>query len=580
MPERKRRIRRMLIIVTLLTIIGGMLLLRIYRNSERNYQVPVNSRLHEGNVSSAISGRTDDVIHLRESLVTAGDAWMRSNNADSAAAIYAKALHLKPEHDRRVIVCLYLRLTGAFNANGLYDSTLSVLTRLDSARIGMTTADSVCCQIRLLDAYSGKHQWSAAARYCDRLNTVLQNEAYDSLSASAYEAISRYNIARRHYGAARRFIRLAENIYIQKKVYYGLNNVYNLEFTLDTAEHKPERAFATYNRYRKLSDSIVLMDKEKHIAAMEAGFNADLTLRDKLNAQDIEVLRAGEKLQEAELKQSQIRTFVLLAGTIALGALLLICFIVYRMKKGNEILLEEQKRKTDIQYSSLKTMVGSQQQLIREKEWLVKQVHQRVEANLQIISCLLNYQSKFLLDAAAIEAIRDSEHRVRTMSFIHQRLYLTDSLQYVDMDMYVNELITYMNEAMQLSPSVHFNVSIAPVEMDISQAVPIGLILNEAITNATKYAFVDRDHGRISLLLTRKSPTECYLLIADDGAGLPKGFNWTTSNTLGFMLIHTMAEQLGAEISIKGTNGVEISLSFTLRGEKIPQQLTNNLSYA
>lgn len=557
-----------------------MLLVRIYRSNGRLCQVSAGTPLHRRNVSFSVSGRTDDTIHLQENLITAGDAWMRANNPDSAAASYIKALLLTSAGDGKCMVRLNLSLAGALNAKGMYDSTLYVMARLTSSGLAMTPEDSICYQVRLLDVYSGKHQWPVAARYCNILANNLRNETNDSLAASAYEAISKYYIARRNYGIAKHFVRMAQNSYIKNRIYYGLSNVYNLEFTLDTAEHKPERAFATYMRYRKLSDSIVLMDKEMHIAAMENRFNSDLLLRDKINAQDIQFLHAREKLQEAELKQSSLRTFVLLAGTIAMSGLLLVCFIAYRMKKVNEILLEEQKRKTDIQYTSLKTMVESQQQLIREKEWLVKQVHQRVEANLQIISCLLNYQSKFLLDIAAIEAIRDSEQRVRTMSFIHQRLSLADSLQYVDIQMYVNELITYMNNAMQLSPSVQFNVSIAPVEMDISQAVPIGLILNEAITNAAKYAFVASKSGKIAVQLTRQNARQCHLLIADDGTGLPKGFNWTTSNTLGFMLIHTLAEQLGAKINIRGNNGVRISLTFTLRGKDTPQHLTNNQSYA
>jgi two-component sensor histidine kinase len=579
MPERKRRIRRMLIIVPLLTAIGGMLLLKIYQSNKQKDQGPVNSRLQEGNISSAVYNRTNTAGSLQENLINTGDAWMRSGNADSAAAMYAKAISLVSARDTATIARLHCRLAGAFNAEGLHDSALSVVARMVPAHRSMTTADSVCKQILLLDAHSKAHQWSAAARYYSQLSVILKEDRQDSLSGAVYEAIIRYNITMQRYREARRLISLAAGIYAEKKTHYGLINIYNLAFTLDTAEHKPEQAFATYSRYRTLSDSIALMDKEKHIAAMEAAFNADLALRDKLNAQDIEYLRTKEQFREAELRQSRTRTWVLLIGTTALAGLLLICFIAYRMKRKNEVLLDEQKRKTDMQYASLKTMVESQRQLIKEKEWLVKEVHYRVENNLQIISGLLNYQSKFLLDKAAIEAIRDSENRVRTMSFIHQRLYLTDSLQYVDMHMYVNELITYMNDAMQLSPSVHFSVSVAPIEMELSQAVPIGLILNEAITNAIKYAFVYRDCGTITVTLSRQSSGECLLLITDDGNGLQEDFDWTTNNSLGFMLIHTMAQQLGAQIRVRGTGGVEIRLSFALREKKIPQ-LINNLFYA
>src|SRR5262249_22759774 len=131
------------------------------------------------------------------------------------------------------------------------------------------------------------------------------------------------------------------------------------------------------------------------------------------------------------------------------------------------------------------------QYLLKEKEWLVREIHHRVKNNLQIVMSLLNSQSAYIDNEPALTAIHDSQHRVQAMSLIHQKLYNSENLSSIEMSNYIRELAYNLRDSFNAGKHIRFNFNIESIEMDVSQAVPVGLILNEAITNSIKYAFPD-----------------------------------------------------------------------------------------
>src|SRR5690606_4720811 len=129
------------------------------------------------------------------------------------------------------------------------------------------------------------------------------------------------------------------------------------------------------------------------------------------------------------------------------------------------------------------------EQLLVEKERLLKEIHHRVKNNLQIVMSLLNSQVASLQDKAALSAIQDSQNRVQAMALIHQKLYQTEGVARIPMNAYIEEVVDYLQDSYALSRQVSFKLFIEPMELDVNLAVPLGLIINEAITNTFKYAF-------------------------------------------------------------------------------------------
>src|SRR5579872_1472485 len=159
-----------------------------------------------------------------------------------------------------------------------------------------------------------------------------------------------------------------------------------------------------------------------------------------------------------------------------------ICFYIVCLFSGGRI-----ERRSNYLGKLLKekeTLLKENEKLSDEKEWLLKEIHHRVKNNLQIAMSLLNTQTFYLDNEKAVEAIRQSRNRMYAMSLIHQRLYQADNLELIHMDGYVPELIAYIEDSFASNRNIHFRTDVDPVQLDVAQAVPIGLIINEAVTNS------------------------------------------------------------------------------------------------
>jgi len=196
---------------------------------------------------------------------------------------------------------------------------------------------------------------------------------------------------------------------------------------------------------------------------------------------------------------------------------------------------------------------------INEKETLLKEVHHRVKNNLQTVSSLLSLQSRNAPDAATKDLLKSSQNRVISMAMIHEMLYMREDISKIGYNSYVQELAEYLVRSIKgTSSNITLDIDIPDVKLNIDTAVPLGLLINEAITNALKYGIVDDSQGHIFIKL-RKSENDEYLLnIGDTGVGYSETINHKTTKSLGLKLIHNLARQLRGsivrDITRKGTH--------------------------
>lgn len=197
-----------------------------------------------------------------------------------------------------------------------------------------------------------------------------------------------------------------------------------------------------------------------------------------------------------------------------------------------------------------------------EKEVLLKEVHHRVKNNLQVISSILNLQSSYVKDEKTLEILHESQNRIKSMSFIHENLYQTSDLSEIDFSDYVVNLSTNLLHSYQLRQNrVKLRQDVAEVMLNLDQAIPCGLILNEIVTNAFKYAFPDDREGEVYISLSEDDGL-ITLTMADNGIGLPEGFNHEESETLGLQLVTILTDQLSATLETERTGGTTYRLSF------------------
>ena len=205
---------------------------------------------------------------------------------------------------------------------------------------------------------------------------------------------------------------------------------------------------------------------------------------------------------------------------------------------------------------------------LREKEILLKEIHHRVKNNLQLISSLLSLQSDYIRDEHALDAVKESRNRVHSMALIHQDLYQEDDLTGIQVEEYIGKLCGNLFNSYNIRPGkIHLIREIQPMHLDVEIVVPLGLMLNELITNCLKYAFPIGQEGTIKIIL-EEANDKLRICVYDNGVGLPLDIDITESGTFGFKMIHAFIQKMKGEIRIYSEDGTKVEL--TIRNFKRP----------
>jgi two-component sensor histidine kinase len=335
-------------------------------------------------------------------------------------------------------------------------------------------------------------------------------------------------------------------------------------YKLDSIKGNYLSAIRHYQEYKSFSDSI-----QKDVAGKQTAELAVQYETDQKN-NELQLLNNKSQLQHEAIQQGKFVRNTMIAGSGLLLLLLFVAFNRYRIKQKANKLLQEKQDEINSQNLVLEKMVQEEKKitaekdrLLTEKEWLMKEINHRVKNNLQVVMSLLNTQSAYLKDEAALNAIQESRHQVYAISLIHRKLYQTDHLRpVIEMAAYIKEVTEYLADSLDTDHRIRFGLDIAPVELDVTQAVPTGLIINEAVTNAVKYAFPGGGNGQINIGMRKTITGRIELSISDNGIGLPNDFDWQHTESLGMSLMRGLCKQLDGEFEVLPTNGLTIKITF------------------
>ncbi len=200
---------------------------------------------------------------------------------------------------------------------------------------------------------------------------------------------------------------------------------------------------------------------------------------------------------------------------------------------------------------------------LMEKEALLKEVHHRVKNNLQIVSSLLSMQANSSKDEKVTQALEESKNRVRAMALIHEKLYRSENLEYIQAEEYIPELTNYLSGSLvgHEREDITFDLQIAHVTFDIGRAIPCGMIITELVSNALKYAFKPGEPGMIQVHLEVEEG-RIRLMVSDNGVGLPLEIDYRRPDTLGLELVSILSRQLKAELQVIRQPGTTFIISF------------------
>lgn len=285
-------------------------------------------------------------------------------------------------------------------------------------------------------------------------------------------------------------------------------------------------------RENLLKDSVVNSTKQYNIILASENQLKSLQLENELALK--EALSRENELREIQLaKEKNIRVQLIIGAALLFISSSLI-FLLYRKQRAKNLIIKMQANHLEV---------------------LIREIHHRVKNNLQVISSLLDLQSLSIKDKRASDAIKESRNRVFSMALIHQNLYKTEDFIGIKMEDYINKLVQNLFQSYKLSENkVVLETDIDPMLLDVEMVIPIGLVLNELISNSFKYAFKETIQGKLQIAL-KNSGSGMLLKVKDNGVGFPFGINVLTTDSFGYKLVNAFAKKLKAKLEVFNDNG-------------------------
>jgi two-component system, sensor histidine kinase PdtaS len=435
---------------------------------------------------------------------------------------------------------LYLTLANlvySLIASDHPDKAWNILLEVSKKMPPKTIVDKLNYNLAYAWCYVMSKNYDMAEKYMVRADSIeqqLEKNGYSFRRAYVIAVYGQLNFLRGNYARSRIFFEryLSDPSGVSTGLPSELNALEKL-ISIDSIQGDNASEVRHLRSYKKLADSNYALSRTRQAEELQVKY----ATAEKEN--QITLLNQKAKLEQVNLNKATLIKNVTIGGIILV---VIIAGLLYRQgrlrKKSNELL----------------------ERLLTEKEWLLKEVHHRVKNNLHMVISLLESQAMYL-ENDALNAMQTSKHRIFSMSLIHQKLYQSDDLKTIDMSVYLPELINYIRDGFDAGKYIHFSLEVDPVQLSIAQAIPLALVLNEAITNSIKYAFPGNRLGEISIKL-RQTGENIELIIRDNGIGMVKAMEDTGLDSLGLKLMRGLVEEISGQIHFKNNNGTVITIAF------------------
>ena len=326
----------------------------------------------------------------------------------------------------------------------------------------------------------------------------------------------------------------------------------NLELRIEASEALGDinQAYDLHKKWVAFQDSLEEETNASRMEIMQVAYEVD-----KKNE---EISRQKLDLAKADAESERRQKFNLAMGG---GVILLLLFV------GFLVIQTVQRRKRAEDLAEINQQIESQKQIIeeslQEKEILLKEVYHRVKNNLQLISGILELQSIKIQDEAIREILEESQSRVRTIALIHQQLYQSKNLGKIDFHDYLTKLVNGIAMLFNLpGRQVVHEIQVNDLSFDLNVAVPLGLIVNELVTNAYNHGFSDRESGKIFIGIQPIGENRFEMIVSDNGKGLPPDFDPSTSDSLGLRLVKGLSRQMDGNYRIENEQGTQFIIQF------------------
>ncbi|PHR71414.1 MAG: hypothetical protein COA67_06840 [Lutibacter sp.] len=340
---------------------------------------------------------------------------------------------------------------------------------------------------------------------------------------------------------------------VKKEIFkkFGVSN--SKEFC-KLIEEKTKSLLTDNDFYFILIEASNLLEQDNYLKEAIRYQERAVKLTRKIYGKDLAISLANYNTQQAvkikdiEIEHQKKRSNIFITSATIIGLLLLISLFYLRESIKQSKRLKEKNRIID--------------ESLKEKKLLLKEVHHRVKNNFQIIFSLLELQSKGVVDKKALEFVNEGKNRVKSMALIHQKLYQNNN-GLIDFEEYIQLLVREITAVYASNKKVKIKVDSKGMQFDVDTAIPLGLIINEIITNSYKYAFNKIEGNELNISIKKLKNTPDYTLtIADNGPGLDENINLSKVKSLGLRLITRLVKQLQGKLEQTNEDGLKFVITF------------------
>jgi two-component sensor histidine kinase len=526
---------------------------------------------------------------IANSLNNIGSVYNAQGKYNESIIFHEKALKIYEElkDNNRIAMCLN---NLGINYNSLKNYSLAInshqkakeLTKKDGNLkfLGTLTGNIGNCFYYLKDYTSAIENYNESLKIRTNINDKKGIAVCNFNLAKCYYELQEHN-------KSKDFVNKAIEINKQSGSINELSGNYLLSSKVNYDLKNYEQTYIDYKNYIKLRDSIFNLDNEKII--LKAQMQYEFEKQEAINEAEFEKQRliAENQLQKrnfiiekskADLiileKENQLKNLTINKSQLELT----------KKEKEKDIITKtaanDNREKQVIIYLILgiltltflstliiiKALLSNKRKnkiinnSLIEKEFLLKEIHHRIKNNLQIVSSLLNLQSRYISDDKAASAINESKDRINAISILHKEIYKNEVLKEIDSKGYLTNLCSNLQNTFDPKNLSQIEFNLDPIMLDVDTLVPIGLIVNELITNSYKYGSTSPE-PKIKLTL-KQIDSKIILWIKDNGEGYPEKFDFTKNNSLGLKLIDLFSKKINAQLSFFNENGANTKLEF------------------
>ncbi|HTF17865.1 MAG TPA: tetratricopeptide repeat protein [Chryseolinea sp.] len=496
-----------------------------------------NRGLYEKALETAFAGieRLENIPPnrtLASSYNTIAGVYAQMDDQPNALVYFQKALAIRKAIGyERGVGQSYNNIGETFINMSMYDSALSNLTRALEIKRRMNDANAIGTTLNFIGLVylrTGKYD-SAEPPLLESLS--IKRSAGEQLDEGmVLNNLAALKLATHQSDDAERHLDKAIELFKTTRALPYLQEALELRVRLYKSKGKPPLALKAMEELLIVKDSLLNKEKVESLLAMQIKYETEE------KAQQIQLLEQEDVLQEAKL--SEHRHWIL--GLIAVVALLVVTvifiYVTFRLTRRNK----------------------------HHVETLLKELHHRVKNNLQLLASIFSLQGKSLTDEKTIQAVRTSEARVNAMALIHRKLYNVDRNRTLSIREYISELLQYLIHAYGYQEhTLSIGIEVSDMQVDVDKAIPMGLILNELISNALKYAYETQPNPALNINV-RLQHNHMHIDLSDNGIGLP-ATAVEQPDSFGLRMVNMLIRQLKGSIDTSVNNGTHYSLKIPIQ---------------